>query len=206
MINQPLDELGFAKEKFEKQKAEFEGPEIPYEELIKQKYQNMGFQYVFVIQPENMRTVKEEKTDRDKFVKYIEKTSPFQFWSDVSKAVEPPVKELQTIEDVMRNYLVPPGVINCIIHYVLQTTDMKFTKGFFETIVSHFARLNIKTVPEAMDRLRAEKEANRKRADHRPPQPPLTKGQETLIERLMKRVEHLEARVEELEKQLKKEN
>jgi replication initiation and membrane attachment protein len=56
----------------------------------------------------------------------------------------------------MIKYKLPPGVVNVLIEVVLRKTDMKFTKGFVESIASHWARLKIKTVKEAMEAARKE--------------------------------------------------
>jgi replication initiation and membrane attachment protein len=51
----------------------------------------------------------------------------------------------------MIKYKLPPGVVNVLIEVAMIKTDMKFTKGFVESIASHWARKQVKTVKEAMD-------------------------------------------------------
>lgn len=92
--------------------------------------------------------VKEVKTTHEQMVKIFEEISPFQVLANISNAVKPSLKELEIIENAMRQFKIPPGVINCIVHYVLLSTDMKFTKAYFERIVAHYSRLEMKTVPE----------------------------------------------------------
>ena len=40
----------------------------------------------------------------------------------------------------MIKYKLPPGVVNVLIEVAMRKTDMKFTKGFVESIASHWAR------------------------------------------------------------------
>ncbi|MFL6561303.1 MAG: DnaD domain protein, partial [Bacillus sp. (in: firmicutes)] len=64
---------------------------------------------------------------------------------------EPSNANLKTLEEIMIKYKLPPGVVNVLIEVTMRKTDMKFTKGFVESIASHWARKQVKTVKEAMD-------------------------------------------------------
>lgn len=98
----------------------------------------------------------EPKTQEEKLIRYYETTPPIVIFKELSGGVEPSVSNLKILEEVMIKYKLPPGVVNVLIEVVLRKTDMKFTKGFVESIASHWARLKIKSVKEAMEAARKE--------------------------------------------------
>ncbi|MEH7252077.1 DnaD domain protein [Neobacillus niacini] len=100
--------------------------------------------------------VTEPKTQEEKLIRLYETTPPIVIFKELSGGVEPSVSNLKIIEEVMIKYKLPPGVVNVLIEVVLRKTDMKFTKNFVESIASHWARLKIKTVKEAMEAARKE--------------------------------------------------
>ncbi|WP_045523556.1 replication initiation and membrane attachment family protein [Neobacillus niacini] len=100
--------------------------------------------------------VTEPKTQEEKLIRYYETTPPIVIFKELSGGVEPSVSNLKILEEVMIKYKLPPGVVNVLIEVVLRKTDMKFTKGFVESIASHWARLKIKSVKEAMEAARKE--------------------------------------------------
>ncbi|SDM25692.1 replication initiation and membrane attachment family protein [Bacillus sp. OK048] len=100
--------------------------------------------------------VTEPITQEEKLIRLYETTPPIVIFKELSGGVEPSVSNLKIIEEVMIKYKLPPGVVNVLIEVVLRKTDMKFTKNFVESIASHWARLKIKTVKEAMEAARKE--------------------------------------------------
>lgn len=95
--------------------------------------------------------ITEPKTQEEQLIRYLETTSPLQFLIDLSGGAEPSKSDIQIIEEVMFKQKLLPGVINVLIHFVMLKTDMKLTKGYVEKLASHWARLQMKTVKEAMD-------------------------------------------------------
>ena len=98
----------------------------------------------------------EPKTQEEKLIRYYETTPPIVTFKELSGGVEPSVANLKILEEIMIKYKLPPGVVNVLIEVVLRKTDMKFTKNFVESIASHWARLKIKTVKDAMEAARKE--------------------------------------------------
>ncbi|GHH99792.1 DnaD domain protein [Neobacillus kokaensis] len=182
----------------EKQNAEFEQSEKAIDKLLEEKYKKLGFTHIFEIQPKELCSFKQTNTKRDQIIKYYEETGPFYFFRDRFQGVEPSMKDIRTIEDIMIKYRLTPGVVNAIIDFIVLKTDRKFITGLFDSLCAHYARLKIKTVPEAMKKFTNFDNTNRSEKK----EAPLTRGQEVIIERLLVRVEQLEARVTELEKQL----
>lgn len=102
----------------------------------------------------------EPKTPEEKLIRSYETTSPLTVFKELSGGVEPATSDLKTLEEVMIKYKLPPGVVNVLIDYVMRKTDMKFTKGLVESIASHWARKQIKTVKEAMEVAKSENWSN----------------------------------------------
>jgi replication initiation and membrane attachment protein len=98
----------------------------------------------------------EPKTQEETLIRYYETTPPIVTFKELSGGVEPSVANLKILEEIMIKYKLPPGVVNVLIEVVLRKTDMKFTKNFVESIASHWARLKIKTVKDAMEAARKE--------------------------------------------------
>ncbi|WP_026021903.1 replication initiation and membrane attachment family protein [Bacillus timonensis] len=105
------------------------------------------------IQPLPNQTMvnKVPQTKEEELIQKLEKISPKEFLIDVSGGAQPSVSELKIIEDVMFRQKLLPGVINVLLYYVMLKSDMRLTKSYIETIASNWARLDIKTVKDAME-------------------------------------------------------
>lgn len=95
--------------------------------------------------------VKQPKTKEEELIQKLERISPKEFLIDISGGAQPSVSELKIIEDVMFRQNLLPGVVNVLLYYAMLKSDMRLTKAYVETIASNWARLNIKTVKEAME-------------------------------------------------------
>ncbi len=95
--------------------------------------------------------ITEPKTPEEKLIRSYETTPPLIVFKEFSGGVEPSNANLKTLEEIMIKYKLPPGVVNVLIEVAMRKTDMKFTKGFVESIASHWARKQVKTVKEAME-------------------------------------------------------
>ncbi|MYL34160.1 hypothetical protein GLW05_11175 [Pontibacillus yanchengensis] len=101
----------------------------------------------------------EDQQPQDKeeaLINQLEHISPRQLLTDLSNGAEPTEKELKIVRDIMTSQGLPAGVMNVLIYYVLLKTDMKLSKPYMETIAGHWARLNVKTVRQAMDTAKSE--------------------------------------------------
>ncbi|WP_147532588.1 replication initiation and membrane attachment family protein [Bacillus marasmi] len=99
--------------------------------------------------------MKEHMTEEDKFIHYLETTSPRKFLKDQGGG-EPSKVDLKLIEDIMFQKDLPSGVINVLIDYVMKTNDMKLPKSLTDKIASHWARKKVKRVKDAMQLARSE--------------------------------------------------
>lgn len=93
----------------------------------------------------------EPKTPEEKLIRYFETTPPLNLFKELSGGVEPSNSELKVLEELMIKYKLQPGVINVLIDVVMKKADMKFTRAFVESIASHWARKQVKTVKDAME-------------------------------------------------------
>ena len=107
-----------------------------------------------IIHRENVE--KDESSQESKLIYYLETTSPRQLLIDISGGAEPGKSDLQSVEDVMFQQKLVPGVVNVLIHYVMLKTDMKLSKNYLEKIATHWSRKKVKTVKEAMEMAKSE--------------------------------------------------
>ncbi|WP_449537208.1 replication initiation and membrane attachment family protein [Ferdinandcohnia sp. Marseille-Q9671] len=105
------------------------------------------------VQPIQIQTManKTPSTKEEELIQKLERISPKEFLVDISGGAQPSVSELKIIEDVMFRQNLLPGVVNVLIYYVMLKSDMRLTKSYVETIASNWARLEIKTVKDAME-------------------------------------------------------
>lgn len=96
------------------------------------------------------------QTKEEQFIDMLEHISPKKLLEDLSDGGQATQHDLRIISDVMTSQGLNPGVMNVLIHYVLLKTDMKLSKNYLETIASHWARKNVKTVRQAMTLAKSE--------------------------------------------------
>lgn len=101
--------------------------------------------------PNQTMVYKVPQTKEEELIQKLERISPKEFLIDVSGGSQPSVSELKIIEDVMFRQNLLPGVVNVLLYYVMLKSDMRLTKSYIETIASNWARLDIKTVKDAME-------------------------------------------------------
>ncbi|WP_077619033.1 replication initiation and membrane attachment family protein [Bacillus sinesaloumensis] len=101
--------------------------------------------------PNQTMVTKVPQTKEEELIQKLERISPKEFLIDVSGGAQPSVSELKIIEDVMFRQNLLPGVVNVLLYYVMLKSDMRLTKSYVETIASNWARLDIKTVKDAME-------------------------------------------------------
>jgi replication initiation and membrane attachment protein len=100
---------------------------------------------------EKDKVEKVPQTNEEKLIAYFETTSPCQFLEFLANGAKPSQSDLNIVEHIMIHQKLSPGVMNVLLHYVLNVADMKLIKNYIEKIASHWARKNIQTVKEAWD-------------------------------------------------------
>ncbi len=105
------------------------------------------------VQPNSYRTIVNPKTDEEHLLYAFENNSPLDVLTsvEVSNGAKPSASTLAIIENIMINQKLNPGVVNVLLHYVLQKSDNQISKNYIEQIADTLARKKIKTVQEAYD-------------------------------------------------------
>ncbi|GAA0288457.1 replication initiation and membrane attachment protein [Gracilibacillus halotolerans] len=96
------------------------------------------------------------KTKEEQLIERLETISPKQLLEDLADGKAASTQDLKIVSDVMTSQGLNAGVMNVLLHYVLLKTDMKLSKNYLETIASHWARKNVKTVRQAMTLAKSE--------------------------------------------------
>jgi replication initiation and membrane attachment protein len=102
-------------------------------------------------QPEHLKTPTGDVSRRGKMIYTFENTNPYQFLKSKYKNGKVVARDLQLVESLLIDLKLSPGVVNVLLDYVLRVNNKKLNKTYIETIASHWKRLGIETVPEAMN-------------------------------------------------------
>ena len=114
-------------------------------------------------QPEHLKTPTGDASRRGKMIYTFENTNPYQFLKSKYKNGKVVTRDLQLVENLLLDLKLSPGVVNVLLDYVLRVNNKKLNKTYIETIASHWKRLGIETVPEAMNAcIKEHKKASKK--------------------------------------------
>lgn len=102
-------------------------------------------------QPEYLKSPSGDSSKRGKMIYTFENTNPYQFLKSKYKNGKVVARDLQIIENLLLDLKLTPGVVNVLLDYCLRVNNKKLNKTYIETIASHWKRLGIETVPEAMN-------------------------------------------------------
>jgi len=102
-------------------------------------------------QPEYLKSPTGDVSPRGKMIYTFENTNPYQFLKSKYKNGKVVTRDLELIESLLIDLKLSPGVVNVLLDYVLRVNNKQLNKKYIETIGSHWKRLGIETVPEAMD-------------------------------------------------------
>lgn len=111
-------------------------------------------QLIEKVQRVEYRTIFNPKTDEERMLYGFENNSPLQVLTHLMNGARPSAKELEIIESVMINQKLSPGVMNVLMHYCLQKSDMRLSKNYVETIASTLAKKKIVKVIDAFNYLK----------------------------------------------------
>ena len=106
---------------------------------------------IYSSQPEHLKTPAGDNSRRGKMIYTFENTNPYQFLKSKYKNGKVVTRDLQIVENLLLDLKLSPGVVNVLLDYVLRVNNQKLNRSYIETIASHWKRLGIETVPEAMD-------------------------------------------------------
>lgn len=112
-------------------------------------------------QPEYLRKPVGDTSKKAKLIYQFETTTPYDFLSSKYDGIRLNKSDVATLEYLLIDMNLKPGVVNVLVDYVLKINNNKLTQSFIEVIAAQWARNKVETVEAAMDL--AEKEnKNRK--------------------------------------------
>ncbi|MGN0993157.1 MAG: replication initiation and membrane attachment family protein [Bacilli bacterium] len=127
-------------------------------------------------QPEYLKSPVGDGSKRGKMIYTFENTNPYQFLKSKYKNGKVVARDLQIVENLLLDLKLSPGVVNVLLDYCLRVNNKKLNKNYIETIASHWKRLGIETVPEAMNAcIKEHKKSSKKTAS------PVRKKQEEKV-------------------------
>lgn len=91
------------------------------------------------------------KTKEEKLIQHFETITHRELLEDFSKTGYASENEIKMLTNIMLKHGLNQSVMNVLVHYVLQKSDMKLTKNYVEKIATHWARKNVQTAKQAMD-------------------------------------------------------
>ena len=113
-------------------------------------------------QPEYLRNVEGDTSNRAKMIYQFETTSPYDFLVNKHNGTKPTKNEYSILEYLLIDMNLKPGVVNVLLDYVLKINNNKLIKGFIEVIAEQYSRLKIETVEDAMNLAEKEYKKNKK--------------------------------------------
>lgn len=133
------------------------------EELLKEncrdyyKFESKGNipKLVYQSQPLYLRQEKVENSKQDKIINIFETTTPIEFLESKQES-KPTQTDMETLEDLIVNKGLTPGVVNVLVDYVLKINNNKLNRKFVEQIAVQWKRSNILTVSDAIEFARNE--------------------------------------------------
>ncbi|MCP8967414.1 replication initiation and membrane attachment family protein [Ectobacillus ponti] len=139
--------------------------------------------FVDLVQPAAERSMegKTPNSQEEELIQHLERISPRQLLADLAGGAEPPLADLQVIEEIMISQQLPAGVVNVLIQYVMLKTDMKLSKAYMEKIAGHWARKKVRTVRQAMELAKKETQQYQKWAETKQTNPKRSTGRKTKL-------------------------
>lgn len=101
-------------------------------------------------QPEYLRKVEGDTSNRAKMIYQFETTSPYDFLVNKHDGTKPTKNEYSILEYLLIDMNLKPGVVNVLLDYVLKINNNKLIKNFIEVIAEQWSRSKIETVEDAM--------------------------------------------------------
>ena len=105
---------------------------------------------VFQNQPMYLRQENVKNTKKSKLINQFETINPYEFLS-LKQDAKPSSKDMETIEYLIIEQKLNPGVVNVLIDYVLKINNNKLVRSFVEQIAAQWKRSKIETVADAID-------------------------------------------------------
>ncbi len=101
-------------------------------------------------QPEYLRKPSGETSKKAKIIYQFETTTPYDFLLSKYNGARPTKQDTATLEYLLLDMNLNPGVVNVLVDYVLKINNNKLTRSFVESIAGQWAKSKIETVESAM--------------------------------------------------------
>lgn len=135
----------FNYEKFQHLLSDFHQKTILKKQMMGEQL-NLTVNEENVVRPTNMLEAKiNEMTSID----------PIEYLTLLREKTKPMPMEIDLIRDLIVNYSLKPGVVNCLIEYVWFKNSRRIERKYCEKIANTFNQLQIHTVDKAMQHLRS---------------------------------------------------
>lgn len=105
---------------------------------------------VYQYQPLYLRQEKVENTRKSKLIHQFETTTPSEFLM-LKQNSKPTDADLETLENLIVEKGLTPGVVNVLVDYALKINNNKLVRKFVEQIAVQWKRSNIQTVIDAIE-------------------------------------------------------
>lgn len=122
------------------------------------KFENKGQvpDILYRNQPMAWRSNTNGKTKLELQIRDYEDASPYELLKDRNGGAEPTQTDLKTVEYLVTDVKLKPGVVNVLIDYVLKINKNKFYRPLVEQIATQWVRSNINTVSDAIEIAKSE--------------------------------------------------
>ncbi|SET78884.1 replicative DNA helicase loader DnaB [Salinibacillus kushneri] len=104
----------------------------------------------------NQEQKQSPQSKEGKLIQHFENITHREILEDFSRTGVASEQEVKMITNAMFKHGLPQSVMNVLVHYVLQKSDMKLTRNYIEKIATHWARKNVKTAKQAMQLAKSE--------------------------------------------------
>ncbi|PYZ93720.1 hypothetical protein CR194_11235 [Salipaludibacillus keqinensis] len=122
-------------------------------------------------QPDELKSLnKVPETNEEKTIHYFETTAPIEYLEELSNGAKVYEGDMDTIERLIFEYKLAPGVVNVLLDYIFMVNDKKLSKPLAFTIAGHWNRKKIRTVKQAME-LAIKENQKRQEFKQKPDQP-----------------------------------
>ena len=106
--------------------------------------------FVYKTQPEYLRKPIGDTSNKAKIIYQFETITPYDFLCRKNHGARPSKTDLATLEYLMVDMGLKPGVVNVLVDYVLKINQNKLTKSFMIAIATQWVRSHVETVEDAM--------------------------------------------------------
>jgi replication initiation and membrane attachment protein len=101
-------------------------------------------------------TNNEPKSKEDKLIEHFGQITHRELLEDYSQSGIASENEVTMLTNIMFQHGLSQSVMNVLVHYVLQKSDMKLTRNYVEKIATHWARKKVINAKQAMELAKSE--------------------------------------------------